>query len=505
MTIDEAKFHALLEELTEENPLACRGLLGISRLEFTAAVATAAVSLEARPVLRVNLDFIRKHCEGEPHVKALLIHEFLHLLLRHTLEIRHLTPAVNVALDAVINAIIHRKLGADYSSFMTRYYAKAEGPLVLLRKCDAQDEEHFWHYRGERRKAGFQPDPCQLATAQWLGSEGNELWHSIYAGKAQHEDVLEFIKTKRIDQWRKLLTDGVPVFLGNHDEGEVFDADDIPGELASRLRASARELAGQGVLPGSATRKLGDLSVPPAQSPAVAAWESQTLQLLRRLVVPDRRGGLQESQPAWTRLPVLHEGDRRGLLKSLWNPLVSEITWPAHRSQPRGSVAVYLDVSGSMSGELKALVALLHRFERHLRRPFWAFANTVEPAQLKNGRLVTRSTGGTSVACVLQHIRRTRPAKALIITDGFVERLRSGDYAISGIKIEVLLTSKGSRDVIRSSGWPIHQLAELGVSAMAPIRHRGIESRLNLGNSYPQAESRSSAHFIGTGPNTLGA
>ena len=468
MMIDEARFHALLEELTEENPLACRGLLGISRLQFTDSVATAAVSLEARPVLRVNLDFVRKHCEGEPHVKALLIHEFLHLLLRHTLDIRHMTPAVNVALDAVINAIIHRKLGAAYSSFMARYYAKAEGPLVLLRKCDAQDEEHYWHYCCERRKAGFQPDPSQLATMRWLGSEGNELWHSIYAGKAQHEDVLEFIKTKRIDRWRKMLTDGVPVFLGNHDEGEVFDADDMPSELASRLRASARELVGQGVLPDSAAHKPGDLSVPPAQSAAVVAWERQTLQLLRRLVIPDRSGGLQETPPAWARLPVLHEGDRRGLLKSLWNPLVSEITWPTHRSQPRGSVAVYLDVSGSMSGELKALVALLHRFERHLRRPFWAFANTVEPAQLKNGRLVTRSTGGTSVACVIEHLRRTRPAKALIITDGFVEKLRSGNYVIPGVRIEVLLTSKGTEEALRPAGWPTHRLTDLSLSRMAP-------------------------------------
>jgi hypothetical protein len=113
-----------------------------------------------------------------------------------------------------------------------------------------------------------------------------------------------------------------------------------------------------------------------------------------------------------------------------------------------------------MSGELKAMVALLYRFERHLRRPFWAFANTVEPAQLKSGRLVTRSTGGTSVSCVLNHLRRFRPAKALIITDGFVEKLRSDDYTVSGTKIEVLLTSKGTEDVLRPSRWPIHRLRD---------------------------------------------
>ena len=465
MMIDEAGFHALLEELTQENTLACRGLLGISRLEFTDSVPTAAVSLAARPVLRVNLDFVRKHCQRESHVKALLVHEFLHILLRHTLEIRHMTPAINIALDAIINAIIHRKLGADFSSFMSSYYATAQGPLVLLRNSEAVDNEHYMLFRGEQPGANFRPDPARLATIKWLGVEGIQLWSSIYKGKALHEDVLEFMKAKRIEQWQTMLANGSPVFLGNHAGDDSFDPDDIPGELASKLRTSAKELAGQGILPGHGAHKPGDMSVPLAQVPAIAAWEKLTLQLLRRLVVPDRRGGTREFQPAWAHLPVLNEGDRRGLLRSLWNPLVSEITWPTHRSQPRGSVAVYLDVSGSMSGELIALVALLHRFERHLRRPFWAFANTVEPAHLRGGQLVTRSTGGTSVACVLDHLRRTRPTKALIITDGFVERLRSSEYSVSGTKVEVLLTSKGTPNVIRPSGWLISQLSPYYIRA----------------------------------------
>ena len=156
MKIDEAGFHAVLEELTEENALACRGLLGISRLEFTNTVPTAEVSLEARPVLRVNLEFVRAHCDTEAHVKALLLHEFLHMLLRHTLEIRRMTPAVNIALDAVINAIIDRKLGPNYSSFMGRFYRSAEGALLLLRRLTAREQA-----REEKRHAD------QEAEAEW--------------------------------------------------------------------------------------------------------------------------------------------------------------------------------------------------------------------------------------------------------------------------------------------------------------------------------------------------
>jgi hypothetical protein len=470
MKIDEAGFRALLDELTDENTLACRGLLGISHLEFTSKVPTAAVSVEARPVLRVNLEFVRAHCQRDSHIKALLVHEFLHILLRHTFEIRHMTPAINIALDAVINAIIHRKLGADYSSFMSRYYAAAEGPAVLLRMRDSADHEHHLLSRGEPVRFGFEPDRARLASMNWLGQEGYDLWNAIYAGRALHEDVLEFLKSKRIEQWQTTLANGIPIFLGNHADDVVFDTDDVPDYLASRLKASAMELAGSGVLPGHAICKPGDRSVPPAQGPAAAAWERLTLQLLRRLVVPDRLSSTREFQPAWAHLPVLHAGDRRGLLRSLWNPLVSEMVWSTHRSQPRGSVAVYLDVSGSMTEELKALVALLHRFERHLRRPFWAFANTVEPARITGGRLITRSTGGTSVACVLDHLRRSRPAKALIITDGFVESLRSNDYAVPGTKIEVLLTAKGTETALRPSGWPVHRLPSVSRESTRAVR-----------------------------------
>ncbi len=462
MKIDEEGFHALLLELAEENPLACRGLLGMAGVEFTSEVPTAAVTLGARPVLQVNLSFIGTHCSRESHVKALLIHELLHVLLRHTLEIRHMTRAVNIALDAVINAIIHRKLGEDYSEFMSHFYVNGKGPMALLRRQDKRDLAHHQAALGKVGEKGFSPDPEHLETLRWLGREGVELWSALYAGRALHEDVLEFLKSRTIDAWRERPGELEPVFLGNHGSDGNLDPDDLPPDLAARLRAAAREIAAQGLLPGQGITKPGDLSVPPAASPEIRAWERLTVEILRKLVTPDRRGGVREAVPALTRLPVLHAGDRRGVLRSLWNPLITENPWTTYRMQPRGTVAVYLDVSGSMSQDLQAVTALLHRFERHLRRPFYAFANTVEPAEFQKGRLVTKSTGGTSLACVLEHLRRTRPEKALVITDGFVEQLPPWAYALAGVKVEVLLTAKGTLDVLRPSGWPISRLPAHG-------------------------------------------
>ena len=104
---------ALMHELMDENPFAIRAVLRILSVEFTNAVPTLAVTNEPRPRLLINLEFVAKHCKTEEHVKALLCHEFLHVLLRHTDEPGRPTPARHLAADAVINAIIHRQLGRE--------------------------------------------------------------------------------------------------------------------------------------------------------------------------------------------------------------------------------------------------------------------------------------------------------------------------------------------------------------------------------------------------------
>src|SRR5688572_17411693 len=132
-------FHSIYRELIEENPLAIRAVLKVLRVEFTDSVPTLAVTCEARPRLLVNLAFVRAHCRTEQHVKALICHEFLHVLLRHTERFTSLTEPEHLAVDAVINAIIHRSLGTDYSGMMSSYYADARGAARLLRRPTADD------------------------------------------------------------------------------------------------------------------------------------------------------------------------------------------------------------------------------------------------------------------------------------------------------------------------------------------------------------------------------
>lgn len=75
----EHEFRAIYLELIDENPLAVRAVLQVLEIEFTDDVPTAAVSCTENPVFKVNLDFVTEHCRTEAHVKALIVHEFLHI------------------------------------------------------------------------------------------------------------------------------------------------------------------------------------------------------------------------------------------------------------------------------------------------------------------------------------------------------------------------------------------------------------------------------------------
>ena len=87
------RFKSVLAELIDENPFAIRAALKILDVCFTDGVPTLAVTCEERPRLLVNLGFVAAHCRSDAEVKAVICHEFLHVLLRHTEQRAPLTSA----------------------------------------------------------------------------------------------------------------------------------------------------------------------------------------------------------------------------------------------------------------------------------------------------------------------------------------------------------------------------------------------------------------------------
>ena len=433
----EARVDEVVRELIEENPLAVRPVLKLVNRRFSDEVPTLAVTLKDAPELLINLSFIQQHCRTEEHLKAVLFHEFLHVVLGHTMRFRGMTKVQNLALDAVINAIIFRQCGPEYASIFTEYYASQKGIGRLLRPMS----------KAERREA--KASPANLSAWRRSGSfrvskgpssdptiQIKLVWHALYEGVIVSDDVLELAESLAEQQAqcstedRDGSHDGLPEgclddgkhLIGNH------EGCDLPAsmELADAIQESLRQMNGGGIWRAPGEMGLGAyqyqarLSV---QDIRMDKWKAQAMAALRKALEPDRRSQLTEFVESSYRIPVLSSRDRRAFLKAVWSPFIPIAENSCMDETPLGWANVYLDVSGSMNAELPLVISLLHQLRKSIRMPFWAFSTEVAPARIECGQLVTDTTGGTSMECVLHHIATTKPKSAVVVTDGYIEQV----------------------------------------------------------------------------------
>ncbi len=460
--MNEQRFRAILCELIDENPFAIRAVLKILELRFTEAVPTLAVTCEARPRLLVNPGFVARHCASDEEVKAVICHEFLHVLLRHTETRSQPTPARHLAADAVINAIIHRQYGPAWSAFMARYYANCPDLRKLLRPMNA-DETRWLDRAALQRKL----------LPQWA-----QAWDALYAGRLVADDIEELAEQLR-RQLRSRSTgksqppqDGDPFVLassgiGGLDDligGHIAHGETIEGPLAEALARALRQMNGSGIWRAPGSRGVGSLpfeALLSAQDTALAEWRRITLTILKKHLVPDRRSRLREI-PSEYRLPALSPRDRRAFLRAIWAPFLPEARWAGTRPERTGTAQVYLDVSGSMWSGMPHLVALLGRLSAHIRRPFWAFSDEVAPAVIERGQLKAQTSGGTSMGCVLAHLAQTKPEAAVVVTDGYIEQLDPRLVVQArATRLHVLVTREGSPAELARCGIPYTQLPAL--------------------------------------------
>jgi hypothetical protein len=432
-----AQFHAIYRELADENPFAIRAVLKVLCVDFTEEVPTLAVTLEARPRMLVNLAFVAAHCATEAEVKAVICHEFLHVLLRHTERFARLAPAEHVALDAVINAIIHRQMGPEFSAMMARFYARAAGVGRLLRRPEPQE---YWQ----------SPRDDRVHVA----------WRGLYDGSLVADDIADLARDLERDNAGLLER-----LLGGHvgEDRAVDSGRPLPPVLAEALGRVMRAMNGDGIWRSPLGRGVGAGAYANAVAAAdvdVQKWRRETYAVLRRHLVPDPKAARRDPEPYQFGLPVLSPGDRRASLRALWSPFLPEAVWHSERPGLAASAQVYLDVSGSMNAEMPLIVALLGRLSKHIRRPFWGFSDVVAPARIRDGRLVADTTGGTSMRCVLEHLAKTRPAAAVVVTDGYIEALgHRAVEAVHATRLHAVITRDGHTGLLRAAGIPYTQLS----------------------------------------------
>jgi hypothetical protein len=423
-----------LQELLDRNPCACRGVLGLCAVQLTREIPSAAVTLGERPLLKINPDFVRAHCRTSDDLHTVLMHEFLHVMLRHTQKFPVARWELNLALDLVINPMVCRMLGEESVDFFLRLYGAETGLLRLL------GPPRRAHEVGVGRH-GSEPRVFDDANAHL------ERLHRV-AWAWNRPPSLADVMALLFEAGLKLQPEQLPRLLGQHvasgEEGEKADASVDQTYYIERH-----------VLPALGKWGAADLQEPSLpQITALQRWKVDVRQLLRSVLIEAAGAGPGPSGILdAVELPYLTPADRRSALRSLWAPIFPMSRHPL-RPRSQGAVAIYLDVSGSMDDAMPHLIGLLQEHAAWIRPPLLAFSTVVAPAVLRHGKLATESTGGTALSSVYAHLARTRPARALVITDGYVEP----GLPPPPVPLTALLTPDGFPHLLTAAGIPVHTL-----------------------------------------------
>jgi hypothetical protein len=248
--------------------------------------------------------------------------------------------------------------------------------------------------------------------------------------------------------------DGVPL-IGGHDEDQGLP--DKLEQMSPMLFDMVRGIVEQWPQPPDPIRgrSLADVLSATQVVATHAPSNRKTLKtLIRKVADVNADGRLRrlraDEVDAVTPIPGLAR--RSMVLRALGNePLLhpGRVSW--RRSVRAGQrVHVYLDVSGSMEQVKSALYGAVldcHAFVHPTVHLFSTEVADVSFAEFRSG--VCKSTGGTSIACVAEHMAENRVRRALLITDGWVGTPRGVHLAtLAGAKLAVAyLGNSNERDL----------------------------------------------------------
>ena len=413
-------------------------LIGI---EITTDVPSAAVTTGARSRMRINPEFVQKHCQRDEHLVLLVLHEIWHILLGHTRMFPRVSPAQNIACDAIINAGLSRQFTEPaYRGFFEGLYDAQSFPQRLLRPPEGWPHSPSYRGPGPRRTESIlrrlYPPSGEPPTAEPAWTEIVNLLGAL----------------DRVD----------PVLLGDHGPESTlrspFD-DPLLGPVVRSVTEgwpSPASFLGVPGLASSPTQRTIDRA---SLSDSIAATIEQ---VVRRAARPHRHGGRAPGSGTAmesVRSVIPCGVDRRRVAQERLgvHPLLRASRTPTRRPSDDGSrsTRMYLDVSLSMADVLPHLFGPLEEFSRRRLLTLWQFSNGVEPLSLEDlreRRILT--TGGTDLDEVLTHaLDDERVTDVVIVTDGCVRPLNPGLHRAirsRGLRVEIVLPH-GAPDMMVSA------------------------------------------------------
>lgn len=448
--------------------------LRLLRIEETEAVPSAAVPLGGAPRLRINPNFVREHCPDDEDLLGLVLHEIHHVLLGHTRLYRRVDAVTNIAFDAVINAMICRRWpDPARTAFFRRLNRADAAPGCLLRPPEGFPGPPRW-------PAGLDPRLREVVEDLYYTNTGtfHEVWEAIVqrlprvlilaasggsgsglpgAGGANAEVGDEGEGAGREGE------DGAggAVLIGNHEADERgLEAGDDPALFDAVRRVVERWPQPPDPRVGrSLAGAMGKMSVQPSLTVNARA-------LRRAILAAARPGDLRRGRPE-PRPQAVQGGvpgrDRRAFA---WRAAGGQPLLYARRlaGRPRRAgirrVAVYVDVSGSVSDVIPDLIGALRAVRGLVDPKVHVFSTEVVPTSLREllaGRFET--SGGTDGSAVTAHIHRTRPEAAVVLTDGYVGPIPEAHLdACRRARLQVVLTPDGWRDDLEPAAVGFHQL-----------------------------------------------
>ena len=389
---------------------ALSALLRLMDIVESTSVPTAAVECRVQPRLLINPEFVDQHAPSAEKLLMLVMHELHHVLLGHTTLFPRATWVQNFVFDAVINGIVCRMFPTkEHISFFTDFYDANAFPACLLRPSPG------WPGRA-LVAGGIAALPAKQRKL------ANEVHQALYSHcGATYSEVFELLP--------KLLTFDVVAripLLGEHRDGSMPD-----GQLEHQspiLFDIVRGIVEQWPQPPNPIQgcSLADVLKQTSLQPQRSTLNRSKIRGLIRKVAGLSGSGAErrrttDPMQAPTPMPSL---DRRSMvLRALGTePLLhsGQVPW-RHTVRTGERVHVYLDVSGSMDaikGPLYGAVLDCQAFVFPTVHLFSTKVADISLVELRRG--VCKTTGGTSIDCVAQHMNNNRVRRALLITDGWV-------------------------------------------------------------------------------------
>jgi hypothetical protein len=422
---DEASLTARLVGCLPAATIELETLCRLAGIKVNREIPTAAVECVRRPRLLINPDFAAKYCVRDEHLFLLVMHELWHIILAHTRLYPRVTPAHNIAFDAIINAGLSRQYNKpEFRGFLEELNPADAFPSMLLRPPIG------WPHHPEYPEGG-PPGTRQILERLYPPAAARQVSMPFY------DEILNLLR-KYAEQNGWVWVEGEPFLLGDHNdpdsEGQIF-VDPVLGETMRRIASKMpAQLVGN-------NRSSGGLQVQWQTDVGPSAEQTRRAfsGVLRRCLGP-RRGKRQRKKKSpvsgiagTSVLPNARDRlapARRliGMPGTIWS---QQGTVKARVPETPSKAHIYLDVSGSMAEVLPYLLGLVLPYIASGQADVFQFSTIVQPlplARLQRGRLQT--TGGTDINCVLEHLLNNASLvqRALLLTDG-ATGVPTDDYA----------------------------------------------------------------------------